>query len=117
MATLLDRILHDTDPASDVSTDQPISTHDWFAYLRLYKHAPTDLGATPLAIRNAARDAFDLTDAQRDHVVEWTDSVDGGANLHLYEASIMGYQKPSANAAGRMLNKSKVKSILSLTSD
>ena len=119
MVTLLSRVLHDvTDPAELVDPqNRPVSTHDFFAVLRIYKFVPLELGSNRVQQLHAARDAFDLTPAQRADVGEWYDAVDAGKDLHLFEAAILCYQHESLAAAGRVLTRPQVKSILGLTSD
>jgi hypothetical protein len=118
MATFLDRVLQTVDPAEEGQPNtETISTHDLFAFFRLYLHAGL-LRANRVQWLNLGRDTFDLNTAQRTRLGEWLDSIDGGKEIHLFEAAMMGGQFDKMIEDGtQMLTRQEVKDVIGIINE
>ena len=114
MANLLQRLL-DTVPIGETGNPntERVSVHDFFAFLRAYT-LDTTLGLTPAQWRTQASSIFDLSAAQETQLVDFTDGLDGGTDLHLYEAVLMLGQFDKMDGSGVAADEATVRTMLGL---
>lgn len=117
MATLLERLTGNVDQSEwgDPNTVE-IPVHEMFAFLRIYE-LDTTLGLTSAQWRAQAVSIFDLSPAQLTQLEGFTAGLDGGKDLHLYEASLLLAQFEKMDGSGISVTIPTLKTLLGLTSD